>query len=196
MKKLLSLLIVLIFSNSFVLGSEIWLKSGEILEGDIIEEKGESITIRGEGWWKEIPRSDIERIIRAEKKEPKEAIQPDPKITDVEVAKLEKEKSKLESKRNTDGTILTILGLGATGVGVLVKFGDEELRVTDTKISYEKTYNALNYILIGGGAIMTIVGIAKLSTPSQKEREIENKISRLSLNLNEEYCGLVFSKRF
>lgn len=65
-----------------------------------------------------------------------------------------------EAEEN-DMTTAIVFGLVALGVGALVKFGDEQLVDSGSSVHHEeKTYNAVNYMLMGVGAIMVIAGFS------------------------------------
>ncbi|MFW6273186.1 MAG: hypothetical protein ACOC2U_05345, partial [bacterium] len=74
--------------------------------------------------------------------------------------------------------------------------GEEELKATETSISYEKTYGMLNTFLMAVGGLATIGGLITLTTESDEEKEIKKRINRLSLNLNNGRFDFAYSKSF
>lgn len=57
------------------------------------------------------------------------------------------------------GVELMVCGLLLGATGLLVKFGDEKATVTNTSIDYdEKSYNELNYLMMGLGGVMFVIG--------------------------------------
>ena len=63
--------LILLLFTPLVLADVIYLKDGSILRGKITEERSESITIEGEGYWTIVKRVDIQKIVR-EAEKPKE----------------------------------------------------------------------------------------------------------------------------
>jgi|GEM_PF-1890025 len=67
---------------------------------------------------------------------------------------------KYESSHVTDGILLSALGGGVALVGILVKFGEEKVTITESSIDYdEETYNGINYAMMIGGGVLFIGGI-------------------------------------
>lgn len=72
------------------------------------------------------------------------------------------------SRHRDNGVALFVVGAVCVGVGALIKFGGEKLEVTESSVDYdEKSYNTANYVLMGGGALLAVIGISMIaSTPS------------------------------
>jgi len=68
-KKLLVVLVLVVFSSLVFAEDAIYLKSGKILKGKITVEGGDSISIEMEDEWKEINRKDIKKIERDKEEE-------------------------------------------------------------------------------------------------------------------------------
>jgi hypothetical protein len=100
----------------------------------------------------------------------KEAVSLEPLSSDYRSRRKE-----LTGKKNL-GTVLTIAGVAAAIVGVAIKFGDEELRISSDSATIEKTYNATNYILMGGGAALTIAGVATTVSAEGDIRDLEREM--------------------
>ena len=64
MKKIILVILVLLLFAPLIFADVIYLKDGSILRGKITEETSESITIEGEGYWKTVYRTNIEKIIK------------------------------------------------------------------------------------------------------------------------------------
>ena len=78
-------------------------------------------------------------------------------------------------KRNL-GTVLTIVGVAAAVVGVAIKMGDEELRISADAATIEKTYNTTNYLLMVGGGALTISGVALTVKAESDQRDLEREL--------------------
>jgi hypothetical protein len=62
--------------------------------------------------------------------------------------------------RKTDGILLATAGAGIALIGVLVKFGEEKVTITESSIDYdEETYNGVNYAMMVGGCILFAGGL-------------------------------------
>jgi hypothetical protein len=73
----------------------------------------------------------------------------------------------ISSRDAAPGIVLTVLGLNMVGVGVIHKFGGPKCTVTESSLDCEKdSYDWTNYTLIGGGALLAIIGIVE-STPTR-----------------------------
>jgi len=66
------------------------------------------------------------------------------------------------------GAVLAVLGIAALAIGAAVKMGGPEVTFHSSGVRAEEhTYNATNYVLMGGGGVLAAVGIVLLSTPSR-----------------------------
>lgn len=66
----------------------------------------------------------------------------------------------MDSKGRGFGIIAA--GVAAAGIGIFVKFGEEQATAGSSSFGRtERSYNALNYALIGLGVLLVAVGIAK-----------------------------------
>lgn len=93
-------------------------------------------------------------------------------------------------RRRDTGMMLMVGGGFLGGVGALVKFGPEKVEITESDVKYhEKTYNAANYILMGAGALLAVVGISLIVS------DIEGSRTGISVNHGSSgahYMGLRF----
>jgi len=92
-----------------------------------------------------------------------------------------------QDKEKKDGGIaLILLGGCVGGFGAIVKLGGEKATITETSIDYdEHSYNALNYILMAGGAVAVIAGIAMLSSGNSRPHA-----GRVGIIAGPRYAGL------
>jgi hypothetical protein len=57
-------------------------------------------------------------------------------------------------------TVLMMTGAAVASVGALIKFGEERVTISSQDVDYsDETYNALNYVMIVGGAALIMAGI-------------------------------------
>lgn len=74
---------------------------------------------------------------------------------------------------DTDTGVALMLSGAAIGLlGALVKFGDEKATITESSIDYdEKSYNGLNYAMMGLGGVMFILGASTSLGPASADSD-------------------------
>ena len=86
----------------------------------------------------------------------------------------------LESDKKGAGIGALVFGSGLAVFGALVKFGGEKVIMTDSELTYEEhTYNTANYVVIVGGAILAVVGIALIAAGPEKADDTKNAFLEL-----------------
>ena len=77
------------------------------------------------------------------------------------------------STLRASGTAITILGLAATIVGIAVKLGPARIKINSDYITAEeKSYNGINFAMIGGGSVATIAGLVVVGRSSRSEAKM------------------------
>jgi len=90
------------------------------------------------------------------------------------------------AKKGTGGAAAAIIGLGMVGVGAFVKFGGPKCTIAESSINCDdKSYNAINYVLIGCGAVFFIIGISEsMNGESPSKAQVPPKATGLVVSGN------------
>jgi len=67
-----------------------------------------------------------------------------------------------KKKHDIEGALLIIGGLTVGIIGAAVPFGDDEVRFSHSGTRVGETYNALNYSMMVGGAVLVMIGASHI----------------------------------
>jgi hypothetical protein len=86
-----------------------------------------------------------------------------------------------------NGLALAGFGTALLVLGVVVRFGPKELKVTENSIEYKKTYSGLNYGFMAGGGVLMAAGLGwafyTLAHQERPEKSVRIEPSRNGLGV-------------